>query len=72
MTINFQELNQNEQATLLNLNYNLKLQSDNIKNKLLKYKELNKAKIRYMMIQNYKNSLKPLKELKELELLRKQ
>ena len=46
-----------------------KLQTDDIENELLKYIKLNKAKIRYMMIQNYKYSLKPLKEL---ELLGKQ
>ena len=45
------------------------LQTDNIENELLKYIKSNKAKIRYMMIQNYKYSLK---SLKELELLGKQ
>ena len=39
---------------------------------MLKYIELNKAKIRYMMVKNYKNSLKPLKELEELKFLREQ
>ena len=33
---------------------------------------MNKAKIRFMMIKNYKNGLKPLKKLKELELFREE
>ena len=45
------------------------LQPDDIENELLKYIKSNKAKIRYMMIQNYKYSLK---SLKELELIGKQ
>ena len=39
---------------------------------MLKYIELNKAKIRYMMVKNYKNSLKPLKELEKFKFLREQ
>ena len=42
-------------------------------NELIKYIKFNISKIRYMMIQNYKHSLKPLKELKKkLKLLREQ
>ena len=38
----------------------------------LKQKKLNIAKLRYITIKNCKNSFKPLKDLKQLELLREQ
>ena len=37
---------------------------------MLKSIELNKTKLRYITIKNYKNDLKQRKKLKELELLR--
>ena len=37
---------------------------------MLKSIELNKTKLRYITIKNYKNDLKQWKKLKELELLR--
>ena len=49
-----------------------KLKSDDTGNELIKYIKSNISKIRYMTIQNYKNSLKPLKEFKKLKLLREQ
>ena len=49
-----------------------KLKSDDIGNELIKYIKSNISKIRYMTIQNHKNSLKPLKELKKLKLFREQ
>ena len=37
-------------------------------NELVKYIKFNISKIRYMMIQNYKDSLKPLKELEKIKI----
>ena len=55
-----------------NLKEDGKLKSDGIENELLEYIKFNIVKLRYITIKKYKNSLKPLKESKEIELLREQ
>ena len=48
------------------------MKCDNIENELIKYIKSNISKIKYMVIKRYKDSIKPLKELKKLKLLREQ
>ena len=49
-----------------------KLKSDDIDNELIKYIKLKMTKLRYMMIEEFKDELKNLKELKELKSVREQ
>ena len=49
-----------------------KLKSDDIDNELIKYIKLKMTKLRYMMIEEFKDELKNLRELKELKSVREQ
>ena len=53
---------------LKQLKENSKLKSDDTENELLKYIELNIAKLIYISIKNYKNNLEPLKELRKIRI----
>ena len=53
---------------LKQLKENSKLKSDDTENELLKYIELNIAKLIYIYIKNYKNNLEPLKELRKIRI----